>query len=39
MIDDDSNELIPSDGGEGNDENTGDGNANDVQSVTIIQDE
>ena len=34
MIDDDSNELIPSDGGGDNDENAEDGNADDVQSVT-----
>ncbi len=39
MIDDDSNELIPSDGGGDNDENAEDGNADDVQSVSIIQDE
>lgn len=40
MIDDDSNELIPFEGGDGDaDANTGNNNPDDMQSVTIIQDE
>ena len=40
MIDDDSNELIPFEGGDGDaDANTGNNNPDDTQSVTIIQDE
>lgn len=39
MIDDDSNELIPSDDGDGDTNSTRNDSADDVQSVTIIQDE
>lgn len=40
MIDDDSNELIPFEGGDGDaDASTGNNNPDDTQSVTIIQDE
>jgi hypothetical protein len=40
MIDDDSNELIPFEGGDSDaDANTGNNNPDDTQSVTIIQDE
>lgn len=40
MIDDDSNELIPFEGGNSDaDANTGNNNPDDTQSVTIIQDE
>lgn len=40
MIDDDSNKLIPFEGGDGDaDANTGNNNPDDMQSVTIIQDE
>ena len=40
MIDDDSNELIPFEGGDGEaDANTGNNNPDNTQSVTIIQDE
>ena len=40
MIDYDSNELIPFDGGDGDaDASTGNNNPDDTQSVTIIQDE
>ena len=40
MIDDDSNELIPFEGGDSDaDANTGNNNLDDTQSVTIIQDE
>lgn len=39
MIDDDSNELIPSDSGDDDASGTRNDSADDVQSVTIIQDE
>ena len=39
MIDDDSNELIPSHDGDGDTNSTRNDSADDVQSVTIIQDE
>ena len=40
MIDDDSNELIPFEGGDGDaNASTGNNNLDDTQSVTIIQDE
>ena len=40
MIDDDSNELIPFEGGDGDaDASTGNNNPDDTQRVTIIQDE
>lgn len=40
MIDDDSNELIPFEGGDGDaDASTGNNNPDGTQSVTIIQDE
>lgn len=40
MIDDDSNELIPFEGGDGDaDASTGNNNPDDTKSVTIIQDE
>lgn len=40
MIDDDSNELIPFEGGDSDaDASTGNNNPDDTKSVTIIQDE
>ncbi|PAC73138.1 hypothetical protein BPS1E_1357 [Bifidobacterium pseudocatenulatum] len=40
MIDDDSNELIPFEGGDGDaDASTGNNNPDDTKNVTIIQDE